>query len=119
MFAPTSGYERAWAVLDEHHFVVLEGPPEVGKSAIAWMIGLSRVGDGWEAVYCREPGEFFQMYDPSRRQVFIADDAFGHTEYDPTRASKWEPEIELVLHRLDSNRLVHLDEPQANIGARN
>ena len=103
VFAPTSGYERAWAVLDEHHFVVLEGPPEVGKSAIAWMIGLSRVGDGWEAVYCREPGEFFQMYDPSRRQVFIADDAFGHTEYDPTRASKWEPEIELVLHGLDSN----------------
>jgi hypothetical protein len=103
VFAPTSGYERAWAVLDEHHFVVLEGPPEVGKSAIAWMIGLSQVGDGWDAVFCQEPREFFEMYDPSRRQVFIADDAFGHTEYDPTRASKWEPEIELVLHRLDSN----------------
>jgi hypothetical protein len=101
VFAPTSSYERAWTVLVEHHFAVLEGPPEVGKSAIAWMIGLSQVGDGWEAVFCQEPKEFFEMYVPSRRQVFIADDAFGHTEYDPTRASKWEPEIELVLHCLD------------------
>jgi hypothetical protein len=103
VFAPTSSYERAWTVLEEHHFAVLEGPPEVGKSAIAWMIGLSQVGDGWEAVFCQDPKEFFEMYVPSKRQVFIADDAFGHTEYDPTRASKWEPEIELVLHRLDTD----------------
>lgn len=103
VFAPTSSYERAWKVLEEHHFAVLEGPPEVGKSAIAWMIGLSQIGDGWEAVFCQEPKEFFEKYDPSRRQLFIADDAFGHTEYDPTRTSKWEPEIELILHRLDSD----------------
>ena len=33
--------------------------------------------------------------------MFIADDAFGRTEYDPTRTSRWEADLDLVLHRLD------------------
>jgi hypothetical protein len=103
VFAPTSHYEKAWSVLHKHHFAVLEGPPEVGKSAIAWMIGLSQVGDAWEAVCCEGPKEFFEMYDRSRKQVFIADDAFGRTEYDPTRASRWEPDLALVLHLVNAN----------------
>jgi hypothetical protein len=103
VFAPTSSYEKAWSVLRRHHFAVLEGPPEVGKSAIAWMVGLSQVGDGWEVICCQKPADFFGMYNPSRKQIFIADDAFGRTEYDPTQASKWEPELDLVLRRVDEN----------------
>ncbi len=103
VFASTSSYERAWSVLRRHYFAVLEGPPEVGKSAIAWMVGLSQVGDGWEAIYCQKPSDFFGMYDPSEEQIFIADDAFGRTEYDPTRASKWESELDLVLRRVDAS----------------
>jgi hypothetical protein len=89
--------------LRKHHFAVLEGPPEVGKTAIAWMVGLSQVGAGWEAIYCQRPSDFFETYEPAAKQVFIADDAFGRTEYDPTRASKWEAELDLVLHRVDAD----------------
>jgi hypothetical protein len=101
VFAPTTGYERAWSVLRKHHFAVLEGPPEVGKSAIAWMIALAQSSIGWEAIYSRTPDDFFKMHDPSRKQVFIADDAFGRTEYDPSRTSIWEAQLDLVLHRLN------------------
>jgi hypothetical protein len=101
VFAPTKAYERAWSILLKYHFVVLEGAPEVGKSAIAWMIGLTQVTSQWEAVVCRNPDEFFQMYKNDRNQVFIADDAFGRTEYDPTRTMKWETDLDLLLHRVD------------------
>jgi hypothetical protein len=101
VFAPTSSYERAWQVLRKHHFAVLEGPPEVGKSAIAWMIGITQVAQGWETVICQTPDTFFQMLRSSKSQVFIADDAFGRTEYDPTRTSKWEADLDLILRRLD------------------
>ncbi|MGH9641182.1 MAG: hypothetical protein ACRD3Q_02025 [Terriglobales bacterium] len=101
VFAPTKSYERAWAVLQKYHFAVLEGPPEVGKSAIAWVIGLTQAGEGWEAVVCRTPDTFFQAIDRNQPQVFIADDAFGRTEYDPTRTSKWEADLDHILHRLD------------------
>ena len=101
VFAPTSNYEMAWDVLRKHSFAVLEGPPEVGKSAIAWMIGLSLAGEGWEVECCQRPGDFFKVYDTSRRQLFIADDAFGLTEYDPLRPSIWEADLDLVIRRLD------------------
>lgn len=101
VFAPTTGYERAWSVLRKHHFAVLEGPPEVGKSAIAWMVALSQSSIGWEAIYSRTPDDFFEMLEPSREQIFIADDAFGRTEYDPSRTSIWESQLDLVLHRLN------------------
>jgi len=100
VFAPTRSYEQAWNVLSKHHFVVLEGPPEVGKSAIAWMIALTQAGAGWEAIVCRTPDAFFEMREPTKNQVFIADDAFGRTEYDPTRTSRWEADLDLILHRL-------------------
>jgi Novel STAND NTPase 3 len=102
VFAPTSSCERAWAVLRKHNFAVLEGPPEVGKSAIAWMIGLTQAAQGWEAVVCNTPAVFFEMLKGRNTpQVFIADDAFGRTEYDPTRTSKWEADLDMILHRLD------------------
>jgi len=102
VFAPTFNYEKTWRVLRKYHFAVLEGPPEVGKSAIAWMVGLSQAGIGWEAVFCNTPKSFFEMYDSSTEQIFIADDAFGRTEYDPARTSIWEAELNLVMHRLDA-----------------
>lgn len=101
VFAPTSSYERAWSVLRKHHFAVLEGPPEVGKSAIAWMVGLTQAAQGWETVVCQTPDVFFHMIKGSQPQVFIADDAFGRTEYDPTRTSIWEADLDFVFHRLD------------------
>jgi len=102
VFVPTLAYNRAWRVLTEHHFVVLEGPPEMGKSAIAWMIALAQVWNGWQAIYCTDPDAFFAQHDPSRAQIFVADDAFGLTEYDPIRSQKWEHELGLVTRKLDS-----------------
>jgi hypothetical protein len=42
-FVPTAAYQQSWDVLRKHHFVVLEGPPEMGKTAIARMICLAQV----------------------------------------------------------------------------
>ena len=102
VFVPTRAYYKAWRVLSEHHFAVLEGPPEMGKSAIAWMIALAQVANGWQGIYCAGPEVFFSQYDKNRPQVFVADDAFGLTEYDPSRSQKWEKELGLVLSKLDN-----------------
>ena len=70
VFVPTHAYNRAWRVLSEHKFVVLEGPAEMGKSAIAWMIALAQVSNDWQAIYCSDPDVFFSQHDPSRRPGF-------------------------------------------------
>ena len=102
VFVPTSAYDRTWRVLQKHHFAVLEGPPEMGKTAIAWMVGLVNLSNGRDVIICDKPDAFFRSLDPARPQVFVADDAFGRTEYEPARGRYWEQDLDRVLRALDA-----------------
>lgn len=103
VFVPTGSYFKAWKILRKHNFVVLHGPPEMGKTAIAWTIATAQAADGWQAITCDAPEDFFKLYEGASKQVFVADDAFGRTEYDPTRGKQWENQLQRVLLRLDAN----------------
>jgi hypothetical protein len=101
VFVPTRAYRRALGVLDAHGFAVLTGPPEMGKTAIARIIALAQLTDGWEAHECTRPEDIWHAFDASRAQLFIADDAFGSTEYRPDAAERWASEMERILRALD------------------
>jgi conflict system STAND superfamily ATPase len=103
VFWPTRAYERARAVLAEHRFVVLTGPPEMGKTAIAEMLALAQLTDGWEAHECNSPDQLWRVFEPKDRQVFIADDAFGSTEYRPDAAERWARALGRLLAVLDES----------------
>jgi hypothetical protein len=102
VFVPTRAYHWAWETLRDYHFIVLEGPPEVGKTAIAWMVALGQLLTGWQVVVCDDPSDFFTSLREGERQIFVADDAFGRTEYDPARGRKWENQLERILRRIDA-----------------
>ena len=101
VFVATGPYRRALEVLERHAFVVLTGPPEMGKTAIARMVGLAQLSSGWEAHECAHPDDFFRAYAADSAQVSIADDAFGSTEYRPDVAERWARELAGVLSRTD------------------
>jgi len=101
IFYPTESYSETIQKLASHNFAVLEGPPEVGKTAIARMIALSRLTLDWEALECLKPDDFFQLYSTEKSQIFIADDAFGSTEYDPARTNEWSYNLDRVIRRLN------------------
>jgi hypothetical protein len=101
VFWPTRAYERARAVLGWHRFVVLTGPPEMGKTAIARMVALAQLIDGWEVHECTSPDQVWAAFDRDRRQVFVADDAFGSTEYRADAAELWARELGRMLQALD------------------
>jgi conflict system STAND superfamily ATPase len=102
VFWPTRAYERAREVLFRHRFVVLTGPPEMGKTAIAQMLALAQMTDGWQAHEASSPEQLWRVFDASRRQVFVADDAFGSTEYRPDAAERWARSLGRLLTMLDS-----------------
>jgi conflict system STAND superfamily ATPase len=101
VFWPTRAYERARAVLGRHRFVVLTGPPEMGKTAIAQMLALAYLTRGWEAHECNDPDDVWRVFDRDRAQVFVADDAFGSTEYRPDAAERWARGLGRLLAMLD------------------
>lgn len=100
-FVPTTTYFRAWDALKKHSFCVLEGPPEMGKTATAWMIGLTQLTGDWQLISCDSPDDFYSVFSGKDAQIFIADDAFGRTEYDPSRGALWERHLHRIIPRLD------------------
>jgi hypothetical protein len=102
VFVPTLAYDRALTTLRRHHFAVLTGPPEMGKTAIARMLALALLSDGWEAHECTRPDQVHERLDRARPQVFIADDAFGSTEYRPDAAERWARDLDRALRVTDS-----------------
>lgn len=103
VFVPTESYTQALRILNKHAFVVLEGPPEMGKTAIGRIISLTQVARGWEAIECRAPNDIIKEHKPDLKQVFIADDFFGRTEYEPSRVSLWQSDLPTILRMLDAN----------------
>ena len=101
VFVPTYAYAHTLRVLGRHGFAVLTGPPEMGKTATARMVALAAMTAGWEAHECVRPDELWAVFARDRRQVFVADDAFGSTEYRPEAAERWALELDRVLRALD------------------
>ena len=102
-FVPTAVYSDALSILAREHFSVLLGPPEMGKTATALMIGLARLTTGWQIIDCRSPDDLFRAYDRDAQQLFLADDAFGSTEYRPDIAMNWAAVLHTVIDKLNRN----------------
>ena len=73
----------------------------MGKTAIARMLALAQMTAGWEVHECVRPEQLWAAFDPRAAQVFVADDAFGSTEYRPDAAERWAREMERILRALD------------------
>ena len=106
VFVPTEAYSKAINVLQKLHYVVLEGPPEVGKTAIGRMIALSYIPEGWEIVECRLPSDFLRTYKHEQKQIFVADDSFGRTEYNPERVSHWQDDLPSIFRKINNHHLI-------------
>lgn len=101
-FVPTRAYRRALDVVRARRFVVLEGPPEMGKTTIGCMLALAAIAsEKMEAIECRRPRDLFDIHDDDCAQIFVVDDCFGRSSYDPSLGAEWERELGSILRLLD------------------
>ena len=58
------------------------------------------------------PEQVWERFARDRPQLFVADDAFGSTEYRPEAAERWSLELDRVLRALDDrHRLIWTSRP--------
>lgn len=104
----TSVYRKTLEALIHHGMVVLSGLPEMGKTTIAYSLALARAVDGWQYFAVRHAEVLLSLHRSDERQIFVADDAFGSTEYKPDLADEWASSLESVIRRVDKNHWVIL-----------
>jgi len=102
VFVPTRAHHRTVDVLRKHSFAVLTGPPEMGKTSIAKMVALAQAAEGWDVISCLGPDDFERGFRLGGPQIFVADDAFGSTEYRPQTAEQWGARMAEILQRVDA-----------------
>ena len=105
-FVRTEAYGEALTTLRSHHFVVLDGPPEAGKSTIAAALALLRAADGYEVIDVQGPDQVFRIYKPDQSQLFVADDAVGSVSFDPSLTDNWSRALRGILRKLNAKHLL-------------
>jgi hypothetical protein len=99
-------YSHAITTLKNHHFVVLDGPPETGKSTIAAALTLMYATEGFEVIDVRDPGQVFKVYNQGDSQLFVADDAVGSISFDPSLTDQWSRDLPGILKKLNAKHLL-------------
>jgi hypothetical protein len=110
----TEAHIKAMSVLKKEHFVVLDGPPEAGKTTIAAALALIHAADGFEIIDVRSSNDVFRVSDErwsngkkeEKQTLFIADDAIGSIYLVPAKADEWSRDLPGILRQLSSRRLL-------------
>jgi len=103
VFVATRHYFEVFRVLASHHFVIIDGSPEVGKTTIGAATCLAHVAHGFTPYDIRRAENLQQLFDRSKRQIFICDDAMGQINYDATLGEDWSRDLPNLLYQLDGN----------------
>jgi hypothetical protein len=113
-YVQTEAHTRAMSVLKKEHFIVLDGPPEAGKTTIAAALALIHAADGFEIIDVRSSNDVFRTPDEGganrkkgqKRTLFVADDAIGSISLVPAWADAWSRDLPGILRQLSNDRLL-------------
>lgn len=92
-FVATAAYQKAIKAINDKRFVILLGPPAVGKSAIATNICMTSIveNESTETLILENADEFKKHYNPENpKKLYWFDDVFGATNLDMSLLNGWQ-----------------------------
>ena len=98
-FVPTESYRNSAKSLMKHGFVLIVGGPGTGKTTIANILALS-ASDEWnlQPVVITDPKSIDRVWNPDDPgQLLWVDDAFGATQFDSVKTSRWNSYLPHLL----------------------
>jgi len=82
LYVQTDAFNRAMAILKQHHYVIISGIPGIGKTTLAQVLVTHFIDHDYDLVAARESArEAFDAFDSRRKQIICYDDFLGRSSF--------------------------------------
>lgn len=100
VYASNPSFDQSLKKLEEHHVIIISGPPGVGKTTLAEMLCYTFLSEDWELVPIRSLEDGFAAINDSKKQIFLFDDFLGRVALDKQALAHKDSEIARFMSRI-------------------
>jgi hypothetical protein len=103
IFVPNESVDKSLAKLEAEHVLIVSGSPGVGKTTLAEILCWLHMQQGWELYVIDDFESGFELFDASRKQLFLFDDFLGQVRLTPDsirRAEARASELDTSIYPL-------------------
>jgi hypothetical protein len=105
MFVQTEAYNRAKAILNTQHAIVIKGEPGAGKTVMAQMLVYEHLANGFQLVVVNETiRDAEEMWVPDMEQIFYFDDFLGSNYLEVLTATNTDTSICAFFERVRGSK---------------
>lgn len=104
VYAPNPSFDQSLRKLDEHHVLIISGPPGVGKTTLAEMLCYTFLSEEWELIPIRSLEDGLASIQDGKRQIFLFDDFLGRVALDKKALAHKDSELARFILRVRKSK---------------